>query len=358
MRRLLVITQKVDINDDLLGSFVGWLEEFAKHFDRVEVITLFKGDYHLPSNVFVHSLGKEKSNSRLSRVFNFYKLLFRLAPCSVGVFAHMSPVFAVAAWPAAAIFRKKIVLWYLHRSVTARLKLAERICYKIVTASRNSLKFQSNKIVELGHGIDLEYFKPSEQEKNGGPLKILSVGRISPIKNYETILSTAKILKEQGINFHWKVIGQPIMPLDFSYFEKLKTMRSELKLENEVDFVGFVPYSQILSRYQAADILVNPLPSGGLDRAVLEAMATGVLVLTSNDVFGDYFGPLKDNLLFCHNDAADLASKALALSQWSPEKKEEALIYLRKVVEESHNKKNLIANVVKLFHPARVTLAG
>ena len=143
VRNLLIITQKVDQEDDLLGFFVDWIIEFSKHFEEVNVITLAKGNCGLPSNVHVHSLGKEKNSSRVFRFFKFYKLLFSLVLKSSGIFAHMSPIFVIASWPVAFIFRKKIIFWYLHRSVTLRLKIAEKLCYKIVTAAKESLKFKS-----------------------------------------------------------------------------------------------------------------------------------------------------------------------------------------------------------------------
>lgn len=350
-RLLLVIAQKVDINDDLLGSFVGWLKEFAGWFDRVEVITLSKGEYDLPENVFVYSLGKEKGNSRLARIINFYKLLFRFVPQSSGIFAHMSPVFAVAAWPAAFLFRKKITLWYLHRSVTFRLKLAEKLCYKIVTASRDSLKFESKKIFELSHGIDLDYFRPTERiAAPGGLLKIISVGRISKIKNQEILLQAAKVLQEQGLNFKIKIIGRPVMPSDFSYFEELKNLCRKWDVENEVEFVGFVPYSKILLYYQEADILINPLPSGGLDKTVLEGMASGLITMTSNQAFKKYFTPEDaERLIFEDNHAEDLARKIIDLYKLPWEEKKHMAGRLRQRVESSHDKKELIKNISALY---------
>ena len=71
MKNLLIITQRVDDGDDLLGFFVDWLREFSKKFDKVFVITLTKSHYDLPSNIHVYSLGKERNNSKIARVFNF-----------------------------------------------------------------------------------------------------------------------------------------------------------------------------------------------------------------------------------------------------------------------------------------------
>ena len=58
--RLLIVTQKVDREDDLLGFFHQWIIEFAKHCESVTVICLEEGSHRLPSNVRVFSLGKER----------------------------------------------------------------------------------------------------------------------------------------------------------------------------------------------------------------------------------------------------------------------------------------------------------
>ena len=108
-KNLLIITQRVDEQDDLLGFFVDWIREFSLHFEKVFVITLAKGKYQLPNNVFVYSLGKESNNSTIARIYNFYKYLFQLVPKSSNIFAHMSPIFVIASWPITRFYRKKII---------------------------------------------------------------------------------------------------------------------------------------------------------------------------------------------------------------------------------------------------------
>ena len=62
--RLLIITQKVDKNDPILGFFHRWIEEFAKHCQSIIVICLQKGEYNLPKNIKILSLGKEKGKKK------------------------------------------------------------------------------------------------------------------------------------------------------------------------------------------------------------------------------------------------------------------------------------------------------
>lgn len=47
---LLIITQKIDQNDDVLGFFHRWVEEFSKYCELVIVICLQKGEYDLPAH--------------------------------------------------------------------------------------------------------------------------------------------------------------------------------------------------------------------------------------------------------------------------------------------------------------------
>lgn len=346
MRNLLIITQKVDEEDDLLGFFVSWIREFASNFDKIYIITLGKGKYNLPGNVFIYSLGKERGSSRIARFFNFYKFLFHIMPKVDAVFAHMSPIFVIASWPAAFIFRKKIVLWYLHRSVTLRLKIAEKLSYKIATAARESLKFNSKKIVETGHGIDIEKFK-TKKNWAGDKLRILSVGRISPIKNFETLINALGILKKEGFNPNLNIIGRPIMSEDFSYQEYLKNLTAQLGLEKNTHFIGFVPYTAISSYYKEADFCVGPLPTGGIDKAMLEGMAAGCIVLTSNHAFEKYFGKHSGELIFSNAD--DLALKLKNSFLKSEIEKGEISEFLVKSVQQNHNLTNLINKISNLY---------
>lgn len=69
--KLLIITQTVNTEDPVLGFFVRWIEEFAKHAETVEVICLKEGSHaFLPSNVRVYSLGKKRGAPLTPSVFS------------------------------------------------------------------------------------------------------------------------------------------------------------------------------------------------------------------------------------------------------------------------------------------------
>jgi glycosyltransferase involved in cell wall biosynthesis len=311
MSKLLIITQKVDEVDDLLGFFVSWIREFSTHVERVTVITLGKGAYTLPHNIQVLSLGKEVGVSKIKQAIRLFQFLWREVRTHDAVFAHMSPVFALAAAPFTMAWNKKLVLWYLHRSITLRLRLAEKLVDTIVTADRQSLTLQSPKIVEVGHGIDVARFTVTDRASLAGrPLRILSVGRLSPIKGFDTLIRAIQELQHRNIQIEVRIVGRAVMSDDTRYERELRELVAQLGIGDILQFVGFVPYVEIPAQYRWADVVVGCTPPGGIDKAILEGMASSCAVVTSNSVMKKYFTQEHaGEYVFDHGGAKDLARK-------------------------------------------------
>ena len=122
--KLLIVTQTVDIKDPVLGFFVRWIEEFAKHVEHIEIICLKEGQYTLPSNVRVHSLGKEKNLPlfvrRILYAVRFKFFVWRLRHDYDAVFVHMNPEYVVLGGLFWRLLGKKISLWYTHKSIDTK----------------------------------------------------------------------------------------------------------------------------------------------------------------------------------------------------------------------------------------------
>mgnify|MGYP001615605383 FL=1 len=88
--KLLVLTQKVDKDDPILGFFHTWVLRLSEKFESVVVICLEKGDFDLPHNVEVFSLGKEKGKNRLQYIFQFFNLCFFKSLKYDAFFVHMN----------------------------------------------------------------------------------------------------------------------------------------------------------------------------------------------------------------------------------------------------------------------------
>ena len=341
--KLLIITQKVDINDDNLGSFHDWLKKLAGFAD-INVIANYAGGYELPENAKIFSLGKENGAGKIVKFLRYQWFLLKLLPKVDGVFFHMCPEYVIAAgfWP--KIFRRKTLLWYTHKSVNWKLKLAEKLVDKIFTASKESFRLPSKKVEITGHGIDINKFK-SHPASSGTNLKkknkftIISVGRISPVKNYDILIDVAEILKTKTSGWEIKIAGAPILEKDKVYLEKLKNLIQKKNLGGIIEFVGPIPNKNIVEFYQSGDLFVNLSDTGSLDRAVLEAMACGLKILTSNEAFKNIVP--EEN--FTAKSAEEIAQKIIYLA------KNVKNNHLRDCVAQNHDLKELINKIISFY---------
>ena len=76
--RLLIITQKVNAADPILGFFVSWIKKFSHEFEEIIVAAKEVGEHHLPNNVRVLSLGKSEGVGRIGQMINFWKIIIKL----------------------------------------------------------------------------------------------------------------------------------------------------------------------------------------------------------------------------------------------------------------------------------------
>lgn len=287
--RLLVITQKVDKEDENLGFFYRWIEEFAKHFSEVHVIANQANLQNIPPRVFVSILEQKKKGGRIKKLFRFWELFSANYAKSDAVFFHMIPEFVVAASPFLLSSHRLSALWYVHKSVTLKLKLAERLVDFVLTASELSFRMPSKKVIYLGHAIDTEMFRPNaRKESYRGGLRLLILGRISPVKDIETTIHTCAILREK-FSRPWSlsIVGGPLMPRDHNYLSSLKELAHKKGLDEYVHFQGPRPYTEVPSLYQEHDMFISMSRTGSIDKSVLEAMSSGLTVITANEAFKD-----------------------------------------------------------------------
>lgn len=287
--KILIITQKIDRNDSVLGFFCRWVEEFSKHCEQVTVIALGVGVHNLPKNVRVFSLGKERGTSRFGYLYNFYWLIWHERKNYDVVFVHMNPEYVMLGGILWKILRKKIALWYTHKVVSWYLRVAEKISNDIFTASKESFRLPSKKLYVTGHGIDTDLFSPAPIL----PVKmvILNVGRISRtkqqldvIKIFEHIL---KIFPDSSLH----IVGGPLLSDDEDYRDEIQAYISLHRLGERVSLLGAIPNYKMPDIYRQASVLINLSRTGSLDKDVLEAIACGVPVVTTNEAFREILSP-------------------------------------------------------------------
>ena len=319
--RLLILTQKIDINDPILGFFCRWIEEFAKHFEKITVVCLQKGEYNLPKNVEVFSLGKEKGKNRFQILFTFYFLLFHLRHRYDAVFVHMNQEYVLLGGIFWNLFGKKIYMWRNHHSGTILTDIASVFCTKVFCTSKYSYTAKYKKTVLMPVGVDMNKFikfKSSKVHKVKN--SILFLGRISPSKNVHILVEALGILKSKGIDFTADIYGDT-SPKGMEYFEKIESRAQELGLET-MKFHSGVPNHQTPEIYNSHEIFVNLSSSGMYDKTIFEAMACGCIALASND---NLKGQIDERLVIGEREAEKVAISLAGVLSLSEEEKQKII---------------------------------
>lgn len=287
--KILIITQTVNNQDSNLGFFHDWLKNMSAYAD-LDVISFNKaGAYDLPKNVRVFSLRENKKSFLLVRLFRYQKFLYKLLPKANGIFFHMCPEYVLAAgfWP--FIYRKKTLLWYTHKNTNWKLYWAEKFVDKVFTASTESFRLASRKVEIVGHGVDTNIFKPEDPKRVSG-LKLLTVGRISPVKDLKTLILAVSELKNSLKNvIIFDIVGEVLLDTDRTYAAEIKELVTKLGLENLINFKGSIAHQNLHSVYNSHDVFLHASNTGSVDKAVLEALASGLFVFTSSEAY-DKFG--------------------------------------------------------------------
>lgn len=152
-----------------------------------------------------------------------------------------------------------------------------------VIALSEDMKKEMNKICNrddisvLPNGIELNKFKGISEKKlfKKKEKTIIFVGSLRPVKGVKYLIKAMNTInKETDTNLI--IVGDGIDK------EGLKTLVEELNLQDCIHFVGKIPNEDV-PRYMAqADIFALPSLSEGFPVVVVEAMASGLPIVTTN----------------------------------------------------------------------------
>jgi len=293
---LLVNLQKIDFNNEY---YVYVNREFT------DFIKITNPNFHLISNGiaagnmimnhiwtqtgFIYEIIKKKADIVLLPQINLF--LFKLAPTIL--YQHDLIEYYIQ--------NQK---WYkmLFRKVTypIGLKLAD----KIVGVSQNTIndvkKFfnvPDHKLNMIYNGFESRSFRPLDKSDAKSILKakygidwkfILYVGTLTlPQKNLLRLVEAYDNILKKGINIKLVMVGRK-----WKDCEKIFNMVAEKGLNDSVIFTEYVPDEDLPYFYNSAEVFCFPSIYEGFGLPVLEAMACGCPVVTSNvsslpEVVGD-----------------------------------------------------------------------
>ena len=336
--KLLIITQKIDKEDPILGFFHNWVLALAKKFEKVSVICLEKGSFDLPSNVRVYSLGKEAGRSKIKYVKNFINLILGLHKEYDSVLVHMNQEYILLGGFIWKILRKKVYFWRNHEQGNLLTTIAVALSNKVFCTSKFSYTAKYKKTILMPVGIDTDKFSISNFQFSNKKNKILFLSRMSPIKKPDLLIDALDLLNKKNIDFSCDFYGDAL-PKDENYYNALKNKVKEFGLESKVNFCKSVPNYQSPKIYNEHNIFINLTPSGSFDKTILEAIACGCLLVIANQ---SLIGEIDSRMIVENANLNDIAEKIIFGLNMNNEERAIASEKLQKYVLENHSLNALI----------------
>ena len=339
----------MDRPDSTLGFFCRWVALLSERFERVNVICLKKGTFDLPSNTFVHGLGKESSGGnkffkKIVFATRFYYHAWRLRKEYDVVFAHMNEEYVLLGGILWFLLGKKVFMWRNHYKGTILTDIASIFCHKVFCTSRFSYTARYKKTILMPVGVDEDSYKLDEPIPRV-PHSVFFLGRISKSKRLHLLIEALAEVARRGIKFTATLVGGA-SDLESNYPNQLRDLAKSLGIADRIIFTGAVPNTETYRYYRSHDIYVNCSPAGMLDKTMFKAVGCGCLVIVSSRDFAELAGP---DYIFPNNDSRGLAEKLAEFLTVSPEKRDRLVNALQESIKRN-SLKILIDRLDDLLH--------
>ncbi len=288
--RILIITQKLDSEDHVLGAIVGWTKELAKSSESVSVICLEKRSFDFPKNIKVYSLGKENGPSRFKYLKNLYKHLVALEGSYDRVFVHMNQEYILLAGWYWMIKGIPVYFWRNHPNGSFLTNIAVFLSKKVFCTSKASYTAKFKKTVLMPAGVDTGLFKPVDGVVRK-KYSVCMVSRIAPVKRIELGLEAMNILVSSGTQVSLDIIGTPL-ERDLEYYRGLEKYVADNNLSNCINFLGDFPLPKHPELYSGYEVCLNLTLSGSFDKSIVSTTSCGTVPLVSNNSLSGILPPV------------------------------------------------------------------
>ena len=174
----------------------------------------------------------------------------------------------------------------------ARLKLDYKILGPLVfkpiwqnasalVACSEGLKERATKFLPsaaiqvIPNGVDLERFHPAERGPDSGALRLVTVGRLSVTKRLGLLIEMVELLGRRGCDVRLTIVGGGAMEAE------LRQLLREKDSRHAVTLLGRRDADQMPEIYRQHDVFVSASMQEGMSNAMLEAMASGLPIVTT-----------------------------------------------------------------------------
>tara|TARA_R110001583_G_scaffold145875_1_gene297890 strand:- start:13558 stop:14730 length:1173 start_codon:yes stop_codon:yes gene_type:complete len=205
-----------------------------------------------------------------------------------------------------------------------------------------NIKVKKERVIYSG--VDLENIPTKENYDNNGTLKVLSIGRFNWIKGYDYALRAIKILIQKNIDIQYTIIAK-------GENEEIIYLIDELGLQKNVSIISELANKEVLNKMASSDLLLLPSISEGLANVVLEALAVGLPVLSSD--CGGMIEVIKHNKngwLFENRNSENMAFVIEEILKKDKKIVEKLVKNGKEYINKNHNLVQMCDQMIELYH--------
>ena len=222
----------------------------------------------------------------LSRIDVFNTLMAPLVSPTWSLVMHLKTMHAFTA-PGSLGFGARL---YRQMNYPRSVRLADAVIINSESLRSEVLHYldvDPAKLRLINEAVDHNLFKPGDADlarthvASYGVTKpfVLFVSSLWPYKNCDGLLRAWAIARNELPGRQLAIVGSVRLE---KYVAELHALAAELGIGDDVVFVGGVPLEETVNFYRAADVFVYPSLNETFGLPILEAMACGCPVVTSN----------------------------------------------------------------------------
>ena len=249
--------------------------------------------------------------------------------------------------------------WFLRIFEESMLKRSNRLIAVSDFTRRELLQYykvQADKIRVIHNGVDTRKFQPATDKRkakqelgfNPDDIAVLSVGRLYARKGLFTLIESMPAVVRSFPRAKFIISGKG----QSNEMKKLVAHAQKLGVNGNIVFTGYYPDRKLPRLYQAADVFAFSTFYENLPFAVLEALSTGLpVVTTSVGGIPEMIESGKNGFLVQPFNSRELSDRILYLLEHPAAASEMALL-ARKVILERFDWRLIVKKVLKVYDEA------
>lgn len=161
----------------------------------------------------------------------------------------------------------------------------------------------------IPNGVDLREFRPRPNLSNNKDLQIISNSRLITRKGITYLIDGFEKHYIEHPNSNVFLIG------DGALKRELQKQVQRAGLEKCVHFVGIIPHKEVPKYYEQSDVFVLPSLNEGMSNSLLEAMASGLAIITTDTGGTAELVNYRNGIIIQKRNASDIAKALNKLSE-------------------------------------------